>query len=76
MVREAVDRLSIPLRIVPGDHDFKPRSLDALDDALGAEHLPAALVVAGHRRLSLDVVSARPGGPDFRLELHRNSRKW
>jgi hypothetical protein len=40
------------------------------------EHLPSALVVAGHRCLTFDLVSARPGGPDFRLELHRNSRIW
>jgi Icc protein len=71
IVREAVDRLSIPLHILPGDHDFKSRSLDAFYDVLGAERLPAALVVAGHRCLFLDVVSAGSGGPDFRLDARQ-----
>jgi Icc protein len=68
IVREAIDRLRIPLRILPGDHDFKPCNLDAFYDVLGAARLPATMVVAGHRCLFLDVVSAGSGGPDFRLD--------
>ena len=60
-------RLPMPLHILPGDHDFKPRTLDAFHDVLGAERLPKAVTVRGHRCLFLDVVSAGAGGPDFRL---------
>ena len=40
LVRDAVTGLGIPLHILPGDHDFKPRALDAFHDVLGAERLP------------------------------------
>ena len=67
LVRDAVARLPLPLHILPGDHDFKPRTLDAFHGVLGAERLPKAITVQGHRCLFLDVVSAGTGGPDFRL---------
>ncbi len=67
LVRDAVAPLPLPLHILPGDHDFKPRALDAFHDVLGAERLPKAVTCAGHRCLFLDVVSAGTGGPDFRL---------
>ncbi len=67
LVRDAVAPLRLPLHILPGDHDFKPRNLDAYYAVLGAERLPFAKTVAGHRCLFLDVVSAGTGGPDFRL---------
>jgi len=67
LVRNAVAPLRLPLHIMPGDHDFKPRSLDAYHQVLGAEPLPASHVIGGHRCLFLDVVSAGTGGPDFRL---------
>jgi Icc protein len=67
LVRDAVAPLRLPLHILPGDHDFKPRSLDAYHAVLGAERLPFAKTVAGRRCLFLDVVSAGLGGPDFRL---------
>jgi len=67
LVRDAVAPLRLPLHILPGDHDFKPRDLDAYYAVLGAERLPCALSVKGHRCLFLDVVSAGTGGPDFRL---------
>jgi len=75
LVRDAVAPLRLPLHILPGDHDFKPRNsdgrsasgLDAYYDVLGAEPLPCAVAVKGHRCLFLDVVSAGTGGPDFRL---------
>ncbi len=67
LARDAVAPLRLPLHILPGDHDFKPRSLDAYYAVLGAELLPCALSVKGHRCLFLDVVSAGTGGPDFRL---------
>jgi predicted phosphodiesterase len=67
LVRDAIAALPVPLHILAGDHDFKPRSLDAFHDVLGAERLPKAITVHGHRCLFLDVVSAGTGGPDFRL---------
>ncbi len=67
LVRDAVAGLNLPLHILPGDHDFKSRGLDAFYDVLGAERLPKSVTVAGHRCLFLDVVSAGTGGPDFRL---------
>jgi 3',5'-cyclic-AMP phosphodiesterase len=67
LVRDAVAGLTMPLHILPGDHDFKPHTLDAFYDVLGAERLPQAVTVHGHRCLFLDVVSAGTGGPDFRL---------
>ena len=67
LVRDAVAPLALPLHILPGDHDFKPRSLDAYHAVLGAGPLPAAHTIKGHRCLFLDVVSQGGGGPDFRL---------
>ncbi len=67
LVREAVAPLALPLHILAGDHDFKSGSLDGFHDVLGAERLPKAVCVRGHRCLFLDVVSTGSGGPDFRL---------
>jgi len=67
LVRDAMALLRLPLHILPGDHDFKPRTLDAYYGVLGAERLPLAVTVKGYRCLFLDVVSAGTGGSDFRL---------
>lgn len=67
LVRDAVAPLRLPLYVLPGDHDFKPRSLDAFYEVLGTERLPQAVSIKEHRCLFLDVVSAGTGGPDFRL---------
>ena len=67
LVRDAVSRLALPRHILPGDHDFKPRTLDAFHDVLGADRLPKSVTARGHRCLFFDVVSAGTGGPDFRL---------
>lgn len=67
LVRTAVDRLAIPLHVLPGDHDYHPRSLDAFYSVLGATPLPNAVTFDGYRCLFLDIVSAGTGGPDFRL---------
>ena len=68
VVRRALDRLAVPVRVVPGDHDFASGSLAAFYDGLGCERLPAAFVAGYCRCLLLDVVSAGSGGPDFRLD--------
>jgi hypothetical protein len=67
LIRTALAGLRLPLRILPGDHDFEPRTLDAMHDVLGAPALPQAATIAGHRCLFLDIVSAGTGGPDFQL---------
>ena len=67
LVRDAVTSFPLPLHILPGDHDFKPRTLDAFYNVLRAERLPKSVTARGHRCLFLDVVSAGSGGPDFRL---------
>jgi Icc protein len=67
LLRGALDGLHIPVRIIPGDHDFKPLSLEAFYRGLRARSLPWAEQVGRYRCLFLDVVSAGTGGPDFRL---------
>ena len=67
LVRDAVASLGLPLHILAGDHDFKQGNLDAFHNVLGADRLPKAVSVRGHRCLFLDVVSAGTGGPDFRV---------
>jgi len=67
IVRDEMARLGVPWRAIPGDHDFKPRSLDAFYQGLGVRSLPYAVEVSGCRCLFLDVVSDGEGGPDFRL---------
>ncbi len=62
---------SIDFALLPGDHDFKPRSLDAFYGTLGARRLPYAASVKNTRCLFLDVVSSGTGGPDFRLGADR-----
>lgn len=67
MARRALAPLRLPVHILPGDHDYKPRNLDAFYRVLGARPLPYAASLHGTRCLFLDVVSAGSGGPDFRL---------
>ena len=67
LVRDAIAPLRMPVHVLPGDHDYKPKSLDAFYEILGCRPLPYAETIKGHRCLFLDVVSAGTGGPDFRL---------
>ncbi|WP_419728749.1 metallophosphoesterase family protein [Lichenicola sp.] len=67
LIRRSLDTLALPLRIIPGDHDFVPGNLDAYREALGAHDLPRAETIGGVRCVFLDIVSAGSGGPDFRL---------
>ncbi|WP_342713305.1 metallophosphoesterase [Bradyrhizobium sp. B124] len=67
LVRGGLDELRLPWRAIPGDHDFKPRSLDSFYRGLGVPQLPFAEEIRGHLCLFLDVVSQGAGGPDFRL---------
>lgn len=67
LVFAEMSRLKLPWRVIPGDHDFKPRSLDAFYSVLDCRWLPFAEEIKGCICLFLDVVSAGTGGPDFRL---------
>jgi 3',5'-cyclic-AMP phosphodiesterase len=67
LVRRAIDRLALPIHILPGDHDFKTKSLDNFYEHLAARPLPFSFGLNGYRCLFLDIVSAGTGGPDFRL---------
>jgi hypothetical protein len=60
-----------PWHAIPGDHDFKPRSLDNFYGDLQVRELPYAVEISGSRCIFLDVVSRRSGGPDFRLGAAR-----
>ncbi|PAY09535.1 metallophosphoesterase [Bradyrhizobium sp. UFLA03-84] len=67
LVRDGLKRLRLPWRAIPGDHDFKPRSLTRFYDGLYVPKLPFAEEIKGCVCLFLDVVSQGTGGPDFRL---------
>ena len=67
ILRSELDQLEMPIHIIPGDHDFKSRSLNAFHEVLGAEQLPKAVSIGDCRCLFLDYVSAGTGGPDFKL---------
>jgi hypothetical protein len=67
LVRAGLDELRLPWRVIPGDHDFKPRSLEGFYRGLRVPKLPYAEEIRGRLCLFLDVVSQGTGGPDFRL---------
>ena len=67
LVRGGLDELRLPWRASPGDHDFKPRSLESFYRGLRVPKLPYAEEIRGRLCLFLDVVSQGTGGPDFRL---------
>jgi Icc protein len=68
---DELSRLIPPWHAIPGDHDFKPRSLDNFYAGLHVPKLPYAAEISGRRCLFLDVVSRGSGGPDFRLDAAR-----
>jgi Icc protein len=63
----ALKMLSVPVYVLPGDHDMEQGSLDAFYAGLQAHALPMALTVRGSRCLFLDFSGSGGGGPDFRL---------
>ncbi|OXC75804.1 metallophosphoesterase family protein [Caballeronia sordidicola] len=67
ILRSELDQLEMPIHIIPGDHDFKSRSLNAFHEVLGAQQLPNAVTIGDCRCLFLDYVAAGTGGPDFKL---------
>jgi Icc protein len=67
LVHDEMARLSVPWHAIPGDHDFKQKSLDNFYRGLNLQRLPYVWDVAGCRCIFLDVVSRGVGGLDFRL---------
>jgi Icc protein len=67
VVHDELSRLIPPWHAIPGDHDFKPRSLDSFYAGLHVRKLPYVVELSGCRCIFLDVVSRGTGGPDFRL---------
>ena len=67
IVRDELSRLDLPWHVIPGDHDFKQKTLDHFYRSLDARQVPYAETVQGCLCLFLDVVSAGTGGPDFKL---------
>jgi 3',5'-cyclic-AMP phosphodiesterase len=71
IVRDELSRLVAPWHAIPGDHDFKPRSLDNFYRNLQVRELPYVVEISHCRCIFLDVVSSGTGGPDFRLGAAR-----
>lgn len=67
LICRGLERLKIPMHVIPGDHDRKPGDLRASYQGLGLAPFPHTLTVKGYRCLFLDVVSHGSGGPDFAL---------
>jgi Icc protein len=67
IVHDELSRLIAPWHAIPGDHDFKPKSLDNFYGGLHVPKLPHLVETSGCCCVFLDVVSRGTGGPDFRL---------
>ncbi len=63
----ALKMMSLPVHVIPGDHDMEQGSLDPFYAGLGTERLPKALTVRSIRCLFLDISGPGTGGSDFRL---------
>ncbi len=67
LVATALKMLSIPVHVIPGDHDMEQGGLANFYSVLAADPLPKALTLRGARCLFLDISGPGSGGPDFRL---------
>ncbi|MFC3579276.1 metallophosphoesterase family protein [Sphingomonas hylomeconis] len=74
VIVETLAPLRLPYRVIPGDHDFELGDLANYDAAFPEANRPEMEVVAGHRCIYVDIVSAGAGGPDFRLTMHHRNR--
>lgn len=70
----ALKMLSVPVHVIPGDHDMEQGGLANFYAVLKAEPLPRAVTVRGARCLFLDISGPGAGGPDFRLG--RDQAAW
>ena len=66
-VATALKMLSVPVYIIPGDHDMEQKSLAAFYQTLPVESLPLSRCIRGVRCLFLDISGPGSGGPDFCL---------
>ena len=66
LVRRQLDRLTVPVHVITGDHDMEPGTLDNFY-AAGHARLPRAVDAGAVRCLFLDICGPGTGGPDFRL---------
>lgn len=74
VITDTLEPLQLPWRAIPGDHDFEGGDLDAYEAAFPEANRPEVDVIAGHRCIFLDIISAGSGGPDFRLTRHHHNR--
>ncbi len=74
VIRTALARNRLPVLTIPGDHDFEDGTLAAYRAGTPPDWRPFSRVIAGHRCLFLDIVSAGAGGPDFRLGAGQRDR--
>jgi len=73
-IQTALAPLGLPVLTIPGDHDFEDGTLAAFLDGTPEAMRPFDRVIAGHRCLFLDIVSAGSGGPDFRIGAGQRRR--
>jgi Icc protein len=59
LVAAALKMLSVPVHVIPGDHDMEQGNLQGFYSLPAAEHLPKSLDVNGVHCLFLDVKRAR-----------------
>jgi hypothetical protein len=57
VISRGLERLKVPIHVIPGDHDRKPGDLPAFYQRLGVAPLPDAITVGGYRCFFLDLVS-------------------
>ncbi|RMB53860.1 3',5'-cyclic AMP phosphodiesterase CpdA [Sphingomonas sp. PP-CE-3A-406] len=74
VITDTLAPLSLPYRVIPGDHDFELGDLANYEAAFPEANRPEAEVIAGHRCIFLDIISAGAGGPDFKLTMHHRNR--
>jgi len=74
VITDTLAALRLPYRVIPGDHDFELGDLKHYQAAFPEANRPEAEVIAGHRCIFLDIISAGAGGPDFRLTMHHRNR--
>ena len=51
LIRRGLERLTVPIHVIPGDHDRKPGNLRAFYQGLGLAALPYAITAGGYRCL-------------------------
>ncbi|TWR30943.1 metallophosphoesterase [Mucilaginibacter pallidiroseus] len=67
LVETALKMLSVPVHIIPGDHDMEQGSLENYYQLSHTRKLPYSFTKNGCRCVLLDVCGRGKGGPDFRL---------